>query len=64
MPTANMILNIILIAVSIVVVVSVLMQSSKSSGMGAAFGGETQALTQRGRAASREAKLMKITKTS
>jgi protein translocase SecG subunit len=37
------------------------MQSSKSSGLGGAFGGDTQSFTPRGKAASKEAKLQKWT---
>ncbi|MBQ6691797.1 MAG: preprotein translocase subunit SecG, partial [Clostridia bacterium] len=39
----------------------VLMQQTKSSGLGGAFGGDTQSFTARGQAASKEAKLQKIT---
>jgi preprotein translocase subunit SecG len=37
------------------------MQSTKSSGLGGAFGGDTQSFTPRGKAASKEAKLQKLT---
>jgi len=43
-------------------IVVVLMQQGKNSGLGAAFGGDTQALGVKGKAASKEAKLQKITK--
>lgn len=61
METLRLILNILLILASIVLIVVVLMQKSKSSGLGSAFGGDTQALGSRGKAASKEAKLQKIT---
>ena len=51
----------ILVASSILMCVVVLIQQTKSSGLGAAYGGETVSFSQRGKAASREAKLQKIT---
>ncbi|MBQ3131172.1 MAG: preprotein translocase subunit SecG, partial [Clostridia bacterium] len=47
---------------SIALIAVVLMQQTKSSGLGGAFGGDTQSFTACGQAASREAKLQKITK--
>ena len=50
-----------LMLISILLVVVVLLQKTKSSGLGASFGGETQSFTTKGKAASREAKLQKLT---
>ena len=47
--------------IAILLIVVVLMQKTKSAGMGSAFGGDTQSFTARGKAASREAKLQKAT---
>ena len=57
MQTLNTILNIVLIVLSIAMIAVVLMQQSKSAGLGSAFGGDTQSFTARGQKASREAKL-------
>ena len=62
MAALNTILNIVLIISSIALIAVVLMQQTKSSGLGGAFGGDTQSFTARGQAASKEAKLQKITK--
>ena len=51
----------ILVLSSILMCVVVLIQQSKSSGLGAAYGGDTVSFSQRGKAAGREAKLQKIT---
>ena len=51
----------ILVLSSILMCVVVLIQQTKSSGLGAAYGGETVSFSQRGKASSREAKLQKIT---
>ncbi len=61
MDTLNIILNIVLIICSGILVLSVLLQSTKSAGLGGAFGGDTQSFTARGRAASKEMKLQKLT---
>lgn len=61
MTTLNIILTVILVLCSIVLIAAVLMQQTKSSGLGGAFGGDTQSFTARGQAASRERKLQKIT---
>ena len=61
MDTLNIILNIVLIICSGVLVLSVLLQSTKSAGLGGAAGGDTQSFTARGRAASKEMKLQKLT---
>ena len=51
----------ILVLSSILMCVVVLIQQTKSSGLGAAYGSDTVSFSQRGKAASREAKLQKIT---
>ena len=51
----------ILVVSAILMCVVVLIQQTKSSGLGAAYGGDTVSFSQRGKAASREAKLQKIT---
>lgn len=51
----------ILVLSSVLMCVVVLIQQTKSSGLGAAYGGDTVSFSQRGKAASREAKLQKIT---
>ncbi len=61
MATLNIILTSILVLCSIVMIAVVLMQQTKSSGLGGAFGGESQTFSARGQAASKEAKLQKIT---
>lgn len=61
MEIAATITKIALVVISILLVVVVLLQKTKSSGMGAAFGGETASFTNKGKAASREAKLQKLT---
>ena len=62
MDVVQLILQILLVVISLVLIAVVLMQSSTSSGLGDAFGSGTQALSARGRAASKEAKLQKLTK--
>ena len=61
METLSTIITILLLVVSVLLIVVVLIQKSKSAGMGAAFGGDTQSFTAKGKAASREAKLQKLT---
>ncbi|MDR0841452.1 MAG: preprotein translocase subunit SecG [Christensenellaceae bacterium] len=61
MATLNIILTIVLVLCSIVLITAVLMQQSKSGGLGESFGGATQSFTARGQRASKEAKLQKIT---
>ena len=61
MATLNIILTSILVLCSIVMIAVVLMQQTKSSGLGGAFGGDNQTFSARGQAASKEAKLQKIT---
>lgn len=62
MEVVRTILTVILLIVSVLLIVVVLMQQSKSAGLGAAFGGDTQLTGSRGQAASKEAKLQKLTK--
>ena len=57
METLGIILNIVLILASVALIAVVLMQQTKSAGLG----GDTASFTARGRKASREAKLQKIT---
>lgn len=61
METLATIITILLLIVSVLLIIVVLMQKSKSSGMGSAFGSDTQSFTAKGRAASKEAKLQKLT---
>ena len=51
----------VMVLLSILMCVVVLIQQTKSSGLGAAYGSETVSFSQRGKAASREAKLQRIT---
>ena len=51
----------VLVLASVLMCAVVLVQQTKSSGLGAAYGGDTVSFSQRGKAASREAKLQKIT---
>lgn len=55
------IIKIALVIASILLITAVLMQKTKSAGMGSAFGGDTASFTAKGKAASREAKLQKLT---
>ena len=56
------IINVFLLLIAaVLIVVVVLMQDSKNSGLGSAFGSETTALSVRGKKASREKQLQKIT---
>lgn len=61
MEIAATVIQISLVVISVLLVVVVMLQKTKSSGMGAAFGGETASFTAKGKAASREAKLQKLT---
>lgn len=54
-------IQIVLVLVSIALIASVLMQNSKSAGLGAAYGDETESFGTRGREAAKEKKLQKIT---
>ena len=55
METLGIIVNIVLILASVALIAVVLMQQTKSAGLGGAFGGDTASFTARGRRASREA---------
>ena len=57
----EIIVNILLLIASVLLVIVVLAQDSKSAGLGGAFGGETTALSTRGKKASREKQLQKLT---
>ena len=62
METLSMIINIVMLVVAVLLVVVVLCQDAKSSGLGSAFGNDTTAFGQsRSRRASKEAKLQKLT---
>ena len=61
MEVVKIIVDFLLLIAAILLVVVVLMQDSKSSGLGSAFGSETTALSVRGKKASREKQLQKIT---
>ena len=61
METLALIIRIALLVISVLLIVVVLLQKTKSSGLGASFGGETNSFTAKGKAASREAKLQKLT---
>ena len=61
METLALVIRIALLVISVLLVVVVLLQKTKSSGLGASFGGETNSFTAKGKAASREAKLQKLT---
>ncbi len=61
MDIPQMIISIVMLLASVLLIVVVLLQSTKSAGLGGAFGGDTQSFTNRGKAASKEAKYQKIT---
>lgn len=61
MEVVRQILTIIMLIVAVVLNVVILMQQSKETGLGAAFGGESSSLSLKGKAATKEAKLRKIT---
>ena len=61
MNTVQIIVNILLLIAAVLLVIVVLLQDSKNSGLGNAFGSETTALSSRGKKASREKQLQKIT---
>ena len=49
METLGIIVNIVLILASVALIAVVLMQQTKSAGLGGAFGGDTASFTARGR---------------
>lgn len=61
MSVLSTIITIALVVVAIAIITVVLVQKTQSAGMGSAFGSDTASFTARGKAASREAKLQKIT---
>lgn len=62
MQTVELIVNILMLVVSALIVLVVLLQDSKSAGLGSAFGNDTTALgAARNAKAGREAKLQKLT---
>ena len=61
MSVLTTIITVILLVVAVLLIVVVLMQKSTSGGAGAAFGSDTTSFTARGKAASKEAQLRKIT---
>lgn len=58
------IITVLLLIISVLMIVVVLMQKSKEGGLGSAFGGDGggSSLSAKGKAASKEAKLQKLTK--
>ena len=61
MDVLRIILTAVMLVAAVVLIIVVLIQQTKSSGLGGAFGGDTQSFTARGKAASRESKLQKVT---
>lgn len=57
----SLVLNIILAICAVGLIVVVLVQKTKSSGLGAAFGGSASSFGAKGKAVSRESKLQVIT---
>lgn len=58
------IITVLLLVISVLMIVVVLMQKGKDAGLGSAFGGDSvgSSLSAKGKAASKEAKLQKLTK--
>ena len=54
-------IEIILVLVSVAMIVAVLMQKSKSAGLGAAYGSDTETFGVKGREARKDQQLKKIT---
>ncbi len=54
-------IEIILVLVSILMIVAVLMQKSKSAGLGAAYGSDTETFGVKGKEARKDQQLKKIT---
>lgn len=61
MEVVSTIIRIALMVISVLLIIVVLLQKSKSSGVGGAFGSDTTSFTGRGKSASKEAKLQKAT---
>ena len=61
MEILSLVLNIVLAVCAVGLIIVVLLQKTKSGGLGAAFGGDTPSFGARGRAVSRESKLQTVT---
>lgn len=62
MQTAQVIINVLLIIASVLLIVVVLLQDTKSAGLGSAFGGESTSFgSKRNAKVAKEAKLQKLT---
>lgn len=62
MQTVELVVNILMLVVAVLTVLVVLLQDSKSAGLGSAFGNDTTALgASRNAKAGREAKLQRLT---
>lgn len=62
MKVVELIVNILMLVVAVLLVITVLLQSAKSTGLGSAFGNDTTALGKaRNAKVSREVKLQKLT---
>ena len=61
MQVLSTVITILLVLISIAIIIVVLCQKSTSGGAGSVFGSDTASFTQKGKAASKEAKLKKIT---
>ena len=61
MEVVRQIMTIFMLIVSVVLNVVILMQQSKETGLGSVFGGESSSLSLKGKSATKEAKLRKIT---
>ena len=57
----EIIVNFLLLVAAVLLVIVVLAQDSKNAGLGSAFGSETTAINSRGKKASRERQLQKLT---
>ena len=57
----SIIITVLLVLDAIGMIIIVLMQKTKTAGLGAAFGDDGASFTSKGRAATKEAKLQKIT---
>ena len=57
----SIIITVLLVLDAIGIIIIVLMQKTKTASLGAAFGDDGASFTSKGRAASKEAKLQKIT---
>jgi len=62
MDVVRFVIQIIMLIVCVVLIAVILMQQAKQNGLGAAFGGETSSLSLKGKSATKEAKLQRLTK--